>query len=354
MPRTPVRRRFSRRNILLSLATSTVAIVSVVASNHGVAPAYTVTRAATHVDSAAVVRPPIPTPLDDPVSSPPPTPVHNFVGSSLVVPILMYHYIRVNPVATDKVGFGLSVPPDTFATQMAYLRSAGAHTVTLDQVAQALNGGPSLPPRSVVLTFDDGHNDFATEAVPIMKKYGFVGTDFVVPGFLGHTTYMTATQVQQVDAMGMVIGAHTVHHIALASVPLSVAQAEIDGSKQLLEQLLGHPVLDFAYPYGSYDPAVGALVKAAGFRDAATTYSSDVQYTALPFVLNRYKVMGGESLAAFAGQALLPPPPGTFAAPAAAQLLTSPATAAPTPSATPSPAQSSPSPTAMHMSRRSL
>jgi peptidoglycan/xylan/chitin deacetylase (PgdA/CDA1 family) len=214
----------------------------------------------------------------------------------------------VNPVPTDKVGFGLSVTPDAFAEQMAYLHSVGAHTVTLAQVMSALNGGLGLPPRSVVLTFDDGHDDFATQAVPIMKRYGFVGTDFVVPGFLGHASYMTSAQVQQVDAEGMVIGAHTVHHVALAGVPFSVAQAEIDGSKQLLEQLLGHPVLDFAYPYGSYDPAVGNLVGLAGFRDAVTTYSSDVQYSSLPFVLNRYKVMGGESLAAFAGQALLPPP----------------------------------------------
>jgi len=316
--------------VLLALATSTVAVVSVVASNRGVAPVYTAARAQAHVVAAAKVLAP-PAPFYDPVSTPPPTPIHSSPSSRLVVPILMYHYIRVNPVSTDQVGFGLSVTPDAFAAQMAYLHSVGAHTVTLAQVMSALNGGPGLPPRPVVLTFDDGHDDFATQAVPIMKRYGFVGTDFVVPGFLGHTSYMTPAQVQQVDAEGMVIGAHTVHHVALAKVPYSVAQAEIDGSKQLLEQLLGHPVLDFAYPYGSYDPAVGELVRLAGFRDAATTYSSDVQYFSLPFVLNRYKVMGGESLAAFAGQALLPPPGGGWTAPTAAQLLTSPATASPTP-----------------------
>jgi peptidoglycan/xylan/chitin deacetylase (PgdA/CDA1 family) len=246
----------------------------------------------------------------------------------------MYHYIRINPVATDKVGFGLSVTPDNFAAQMAYLHSVGAHTVTLAQVMSSLNGGRALPPHSVVLTFDDGHDDFATEATPIMKRYGFVGTDFVVPGFLGHASYMTQAQVREVDAEGMVIGAHTVHHVALATVSLPIAQAEIVGSKQLLQQLLGHQVVDFAYPYGSYDAAVGNLVRAAGFRDAVTTYAGDVQYAARPFVLDRIRVSGGEGLASFAAEALLPPPPRGWTAPTAAQLLGSSATAVPTPLAT--------------------
>jgi peptidoglycan/xylan/chitin deacetylase (PgdA/CDA1 family) len=335
VPKTkfPPARRFTRRNLVLALATSGVAIISVVASR-GVASLHTPARVEARLATVVRVSPPNPTPLDDPVL--PATTIQDSTGARLVVPILMYHYIRVNPVPTDKVGFGLSVTPDAFATQMAYLHSVGAHTVTLAQVMAALKGGPGLPPRSVVLTFDDGHDDFATQAVPIMKRYGFVGTDYVVPGFLGHTSYMTSDQVKQVYAEGMVIGAHTVHHVALADVSYPVAQAEIDGSKQLLEQLLGHPVLDFAYPYGSYDPAVGNLVRLAGFRDAVTTYSSDVQYASLPFVLNRYKVGGGESLAAFAAQALLPPPPLGWTGPTAAQLLNSPATAAPKPSATPS------------------
>jgi peptidoglycan/xylan/chitin deacetylase (PgdA/CDA1 family) len=327
-----------RRGLLLSAVLVTALGSAVVTTKQTAAPAYKVaTRVATA--KVAVARPTDLPPADYVVFSPPPPPVHVTPGESLVVPILMYHYIRINPVATDKLGFGLSVTPDDFAAQMTYLHDAGAHTVTLAQVMSALDGGPALPPRPVVLTFDDGHDDFATQAVPIMRRYGFVGTDYVVPGFLGHTSYMTSAQVQQVDALGMVVGAHTVHHVALATVPPAVAAAEIDGSKQLLEQLLGHPVLDFAYPYGSYDPAVVALAKAAGFRDAVTTYSGDVQYAASPYVLGRFKVGGGENIATFAGQALLPPPPGGWHAPAAAQLLTVTATPpppVPSPTSTPS------------------
>jgi peptidoglycan/xylan/chitin deacetylase (PgdA/CDA1 family) len=316
-----------RRVALLAAILAAAATASALNGGRSVTPA---SGAAMRVHT---VKAPFAAPLlaDDPVSSPPPLPVHLSPGKSLMVPILMYHYIRVNPVATDKVGFGLSVTPDAFAAQMTYLHDCGAHTVTLLQVMSALGGGPPLPTRPVVLTFDDGHDDFATQAVPIMRDYGFVGTDFVVPGFMGHTSYMTQQQVRQVDALGMVVGAHTVHHVALAHATASVAKAEIDGSKQLLEQLLGHPVLDFAYPYGSYSPQVGQLVQAAGFRDAVTTYSGDTEYSALPYVLDRVRVDGGESLATFAAQALLPPPPARWTAPPAARFLSSPPLPSPTP-----------------------
>ena len=284
---------------------------------------------------------PAPTPtLDDAATPSPSSPAKATiaVGNRIVVPILMYHYIRINPVPADKVGFGLSVPPASFALQMAYLHYHGVHTVTLAQVTAAVDGGPALPSRPVVLTFDDGHDDFATQAVPILQRYGFVGTDFVVPGFLGHTSYMTRAQVQMADAAGMVIAAHTVDHVALAHVSQAVAKAEIDGSKQMLEQLLGHPVLDFAYPYGSYDAAVADLVKQAGFRDACTTVNGDVQYAASPYTFSRFKVGGGESLVTFAHQALLPAPPVNWQPPA-----DTPAPQTPVP-ITPSPAPVTPSP----------
>jgi peptidoglycan/xylan/chitin deacetylase (PgdA/CDA1 family) len=234
-----------------------------------------------------------------------PPAVHPFVP----VPVLMYHYIRVNPVPTDTLGFGLSVTPADFAAQMAYLHAHDAHTVTLHQVMDALDGGTPLPEHPIVLTFDDGHDDFATVAVPILRLYGFVGTTYVVSGFLGRTSYLTAEQVLEVDRAGMTVGAHTVNHIPLAEVAQpEVAQAEIVGSKQLLEQLLGHPVRDFAYPYGSYNATDEALVAGAGFEDAVSTHGGRVAPGADRWALERREVLGGEDLATFAAQADLPPP----------------------------------------------
>jgi peptidoglycan/xylan/chitin deacetylase (PgdA/CDA1 family) len=233
-------------------------------------------------------------------------------GPHLIVPILYYHYIRaITPTAQNQLSVALSISPALFAQQMTLLHLEGAHPITLAMLMDALEGKTALPAHPVVLTFDDGYADFATNVEPVMVRYGFVATDYVVSGFLNRPRYMTAAQVQQMDAEGMVIGSHTVDHVNLATMPLPLALAEIEGGKAALEQLLGHPVLDFAYPYGAFTPAVEQLVQQAGFRDAASTIGGDAQSLAARFELRRTELGGAPSLNAFAQDAGLPVPSGT-------------------------------------------
>jgi peptidoglycan/xylan/chitin deacetylase (PgdA/CDA1 family) len=271
-------------------------------------------------------------------AAPPPPPA---AGPSVSVPILLYHYIRINPVARDGEGFRLSVTPSNFAQQMALLTADGVHTASLDEVMQALAGGPPLPTRSVVLTFDDGHDDFAYRAVPVLQSYGFTATSFVVPGFLGKSSYMTLDQLHAVVSAGMTIGAHTMHHVDLAAVAPAVAADEITRSRAVLQQLTGQPVADFAYPYGIFTNRVVAMVRQAGFTDASTTEWGSRQYASQPFLLRRMEVGGYDSLSSFAQKAGVPPPPKGWVA-------TSPSPrVSPSPSDSPSPSPSpseSPSP----------
>jgi len=115
---------------------------------------------------------------------------------------------------------------------------------------------------------------------------------------------MTRAQVRQVAAMGMVVGCHTVSHVGLAGVPLAFAQQQIDIAHQQLQQLLGTPVPDFAYPYGSYDPAVEQLVKQDGFADAVTTDEGAELFLSQPYAWPRYRVGGSDTLVSFAHKAL--------------------------------------------------
>jgi len=224
----------------------------------------------------------------------------------VTVPILYYHYIRVNPNARDQAGFKLSVTPGNFTQQMALLRDEGTHTITMDTLMAALQGGLPLPSRSVVLTFDDGHDDFATQAAAVLIADGLTATSFVVPGFLGRNSYMTSNQVQAVAAEGFTIGAHTMHHVDLVAQPASIANLEIMESRQVLRQLTGQPVLDFAYPYGALDGAVQSMVDAAGFRDAVSTYYGFTQCLGQRFALRRVEVTGYDSLQACARKATVP------------------------------------------------
>jgi peptidoglycan/xylan/chitin deacetylase (PgdA/CDA1 family) len=230
-------------------------------------------------------------------------------GASINVPILLYHYIRTVTNPKDKVGYELSTPPAVFKQEMDWLHEAGGHTVTLKQVMAALQGRATLPSHPVVLTFDDGHDDFATRAVPVLKADGFVATVFVNTGFMGHPSYMSAAQVQQVAAAGMTVGDHTVNHVDLSALPAAAARSEILADRTELEQLLGVPILDFAYPYGDFDASVVSIVAAAGFRDAVTVELGRTELLSQPFTMPRIRVGGGDTVWSFAAKAGVPAPP---------------------------------------------
>jgi peptidoglycan/xylan/chitin deacetylase (PgdA/CDA1 family) len=336
-PRFPWRRAAVPLTLLLAATLAAAAAV-----DHSV-PSTHVAQRPTPLSSAFAWA----TPEDDTGAFVDPTPtapsvvaagIHGPSGPSITLPILLYHYIRVNPVPTDKVGWNLSVTPSNFARQMAFLHFIGAHTVSLTDALDALRTGKPLPPRSVVLTFDDGYFDFASRAAPVMFRDGLTGTVFVVSGFIGRNGYMTADQVRQVVSMGMTVGCHTVSHVALATVPLPYAKQQIDIAHSQLQALIGRPVTDFAYPYGSYDPAVENLVQADGFSDAVTTDVGSTLYLSRPYAWPRYRVGGSDTLQSFAHKALFGMPLGTIDTLLARFLASPAASATPSPSPTARPA----------------
>ena len=220
--------------------------------------------------------------------------------STVTVPILMYHYVRTPPnPAYDRLGWGLSTSPADFAAQMDWLDRNGYHPVTLTDLRDYLAERRVLPDRPVVLTFDDGYEDFYTTAFPILQAHHFRAVSYVVSGFIGRSRYLTAQQIRTLDANGVEIGAHTVDHVDLTrSTPGGLA-FQVAGSKATLETLLGHPVLDFCYPSGKFDDRVVAEVEAAGFESATTTQPGSLHSAADRFSWSRVRVSGGESLATF-------------------------------------------------------
>jgi peptidoglycan/xylan/chitin deacetylase (PgdA/CDA1 family) len=229
-------------------------------------------------------------------------------GPVTYVPILYYHYIRINPNPSDRVGFGLSTPPTAFRAQMQCLADHGFHVIPLHQAVLAIEHRSGLPSRPVVLTFDDGYADFFTAAVPILRSYGFTATSFVVTGRMGWGGYMTPSQIVAADGMGFTIGAHTVDHVALAAQAPARASWEIRQSQLTLETLLGHPVLDFAYPYGSFNTYDIGQAKSLGFETAVSTLSGTWHSAAQLFELSRERIGGGLPLASFAHLVGGPPP----------------------------------------------
>jgi peptidoglycan/xylan/chitin deacetylase (PgdA/CDA1 family) len=212
----------------------------------------------------------------------------------------MYHYVRINPVPTDRAGFVLSVTPADFEDQIRFLWSHGYNAVTMADVREHVRNGKPLPRNPIAITFDDGYDDAYTAALPVLQRYHMTATFYIVTGFLDRPRYMTWNQVIALDHAGMEIASHTVSHPGLPSLGYVAKDYQLSMSQLALETRTGHPVLDFCYPGGQLDVATEQAVIRAGYLSATTTSFGYATPDDDPFRLPRVRVSGGEGLTQFA------------------------------------------------------
>ncbi len=152
---------------------------------------------------------------------------------------------------------------------MRFLREHGYHGVTTEQVYRYYADGQPLPARPVLLSFDDNVGNHYTTARPLLARYGFTAAFFIMTITLGKNGYMSATQLQELDRQGFDVHPHTWDHQMVTKYRTGGDwHAELVEPKRELEALLGHPTPFFAYPFGVYDVASAAQVKAYGYRGA--------------------------------------------------------------------------------------
>lgn len=233
-----------------------------------------------------------------------PVPGRAVLGAkTLLVPVLMYHYIRVNPNASDKVGFNLSVTRDNFNQQMDYLASHGYHTMSLDELGASLLSGAPLPDKPIVITLDDSYRDAYTEAYPILKSHGMHAVSFVITGFVGGPNYLTWDMINEMKGSGVfTFESHTVNHIALSSVSNERIRQELTDSKNALQAHLGYPINWIAYPYGKVNANVASITQQTGYVGAFGTNHGKYQSTNSMFTLPRIRIGGSDTVSSFAGK----------------------------------------------------
>ena len=178
--------------------------------------------------------------------------------------VLNYHQV-------DNKSAYLAVPTNDFEAQMKFLVDSGCVTITPDELYAGLNGEVELPPKPVLITFDDGYIDNYTNAFPILKKYGLHATIFVIPSFTGvYPGYMNWEQLKEMEANGITIESHTLTHPKLEELPDDEIRMELLNSKNLLEENLGHPIEFLAYPTGTYNLHIAGIAQDAGYKGAFT------------------------------------------------------------------------------------
>jgi len=198
----------------------------------------------------------------------------------------MLHYVRTVDPAKDLLGYNLSEDPQTFTALIKLIKKNGFQTIH----ASDLLNGKKLPDKPVLITFDDGYEDFFTQAKPILEANGFTASEAIISGDMAGDpngqTYMSPEQVKQIDQAGFEIFSHTVNHKDLSTLSTTQQQKELQSSKEALEKLLGHPIVGVVYPSGKYNSDTLDIAKTLGYQIAFTTKpgyaSSDLNLLELP------------------------------------------------------------------------
>jgi peptidoglycan/xylan/chitin deacetylase (PgdA/CDA1 family) len=229
--------------------------------------------------------------------SPVPTPTWVRQGpDSVLVPILMYHHVEENPIQSN-----YRVPAGRFEDELRLMRDWGYTSITTSMLVDAITRGADLPPRPVIITFDDGNLDNYTIAFPLMQKYGFTGVLYIVADRLQADGYMNASQIQEMTAAGWEVGSHSLSHPSLTDdLDPEILRREVVESKTQLEAALGVPVLTFAYPFGNASSAPVDYVKFAGYIAAmgATGFTANQGLSNL-YILQRCEIKGSEDAKTF-------------------------------------------------------
>jgi peptidoglycan/xylan/chitin deacetylase (PgdA/CDA1 family) len=227
---------------------------------------------------------------------PTPTPVLVYQGPGTVeVPILLYHHIAPNPSMNPYY-----VEPSQFEAQMGLLWERGYRTISVAQLIQALVQGADLPACPVIITFDDGNADLYTRAFPILQRYGFSGTLYLVVNYLDQPGFLSSEQVQELVVAGWEIGSHSFSHPNLAQVDGEALRRETEGSRQWLMNRFGRPIDSFAYPYGISSHAAQRWVRKAGYQAAMGVGALTRHRLEHRFYLTRFPVDAKRTLDDFA------------------------------------------------------
>ncbi|MBI4430106.1 MAG: polysaccharide deacetylase family protein [Candidatus Omnitrophica bacterium] len=239
--------------------------------------------------------------------------------------ILTYH--RVDDIKGDR----LSVSPAEFEKQMAWLKDHGYAGVSVKEGLTSFENDGFMP---ISITFDDGYLDNYANAFPVLRRYGFSATVYVITGLVSgsssvipapdrdirgqapagiqgngpplprrrHADYhafLSWSEISEMHRAGIEIGSHTVTHPRLPSVDFSSAKKEIEQSKQDIEEKLNVTCKSFCYPGGMWNKQLADAVRGAGYGNAATVMPGENCEGVDPFLLKRTEVSGEDSLFEF-------------------------------------------------------
>lgn len=220
----------------------------------------------------------------------------------MFVPILAYHKVQ------NQAELGVSnTSPKQFERQIKYLCQNGFKSTSIEDYVK----GRSFGDKHVIITFDDAYTSVFENAFPILDKYNFKATIFVITKFVGEynswdyhfkkfrITHCDWEQIKELRNKGWEVGSHTVSHPNLKKISSRKLWFEIRYSKEVIENYLNSEVTTISYPFGSYNGETIDVVRSSGY-EAACTLGHNYPYNEnFPFALFRRGVYCFEPMRVF-------------------------------------------------------
>lgn len=208
------------------------------------------------------------------------------------VPVLMYHAISSAPAGSAAPE--LFVKPTTFRRQMERLRKRGYNAITLKQAYEAWTSDARVPPKPIVISFDDGYRGDYTDALPTLSELDWPGVLNLEVRNMDNGE-ITEDMVKEMIEAGWELGSHTISHLDLTALDRKMLREEVAGSRTQLEDVFEVPIEFFCYPAGKFDPKVVAEVKRAGYLGATTTQPGLAAAKDM-FKLRRIRINGSDGV----------------------------------------------------------
>lgn len=204
------------------------------------------------------------------------------------VMILEYHTITDAP---DEDAKKYSITPKDFREQLQYLKDNGYETISMRDFMLAKKGKLPLPPKPIILTFDDGYEDNYSTLLPMLEEFGMKATVYMITNNIGKKGYLTLEQLKDMEKRGVEIGSHTANHIPLTELSTEKQAEEIKLSKLGLEWKGLKTIYTFSYPNGAYNDNLPSLLKENEYLTAVTGEPGINDFNTNPFLLHRTHII---------------------------------------------------------------
>lgn len=264
----------------------------------GGAPAGPIAVAPSAGTTASAVPTATPTSTPEPVPEPAPEP------EPVLLPVFVYHHVKPSP---DNF---IAISPATFESQLQVIDSLGYTPITARELYAHLHEGAALPPKPVMITFDDGWGNQIDHAVPLLEKYGYHATFFVYPKAIKGGSFMSSAEVQRLVTAGHDVQSHTWAHTPVTGKAGETADDlaarfanDFATTGDWLAKTTGSPPLALAYPFGYYDTLSTSMLSTHGIGIAFTVDEApNVLSAGDPLLLKRFSIFKADTLDTFRQQ----------------------------------------------------